>query len=73
MTTPDPLPPSLPLLARNALSPVAAGSAVTDGARHPGSPPADHTGASPGVARYSVTALVIYGLLIAFQLFGKIG
>jgi hypothetical protein len=54
---------TLPLLARNALSPVAAGSAVTDGARQPGSPPAGLTGASPGVARYSVTALVIYGLL----------
>jgi O-antigen/teichoic acid export membrane protein len=52
---------TLPLLARDALAPAAAGSAV--GAQDHGSPPASLTGASPGVARYSLTALVIYGLL----------
>ena len=54
---------TLPLLARNALSPAAAGIAVAAGAQDPGGPPAGLTGARPGVARYSLAALVIYGLL----------
>lgn len=54
---------TLPLLARNALSPAAAGISVAAGSQDPGGPPAGLTGARPGVARYSLAALLIYGLL----------
>lgn len=54
---------TLPLLARNALSPAAAGSAVVADSQDPGGPPAGLTSARPGVARLSLAALVIYGLL----------
>jgi O-antigen/teichoic acid export membrane protein len=54
---------TVPLLARNTLSPIAPGNAVTADAGDHNSPPTNITGASSGVARYSVTALVIYGLL----------
>lgn len=54
---------TLPLLARNALSPAAAGIAVASGSKEPGGRPAGLTGARPGVARLSLAALAIYGLL----------
>ena len=54
---------TLQLLARNALSPAAAGIAVAAGTQDPGGPPAGLTGARPGVARLSLAALIIYGLL----------
>jgi O-antigen/teichoic acid export membrane protein len=54
---------TLPLLARNALSPAAAGSAVAAGPRDPGSPSAGLASGRPGVARLSLAALAIYGLL----------
>ena len=50
---------TLPLLARNALSPAAAGVAVAADSQDP----AGLAGARPGVARLSLAALVIYGLL----------
>lgn len=53
---------TVPLLARNTLSPATPAADTVDAADAQ-SPPAVITGASPGVARYSVTALVIYGLL----------
>jgi O-antigen/teichoic acid export membrane protein len=54
---------TLPLLARNALWQIAAGGAGTARAGDRDGPHTNITGASPGVARYSVTALVVYGLL----------
>ena len=54
---------TVPLLARNALSPAAAGIAGAADSQDPGGPPTGLTGARPGVARLSLAALVIYGLL----------
>jgi O-antigen/teichoic acid export membrane protein len=54
---------TLPLVARNALSPAAAGSAVAVGSQDRGGQSAGRTGARPGVARLSLAALVIYGLM----------
>jgi O-antigen/teichoic acid export membrane protein len=54
---------TLPLLARNALSPAAAGIVVAADSQDPDGPRAGLTGARPGVARYSLAALVVYGLM----------
>lgn len=54
---------TLPLLARNALLPKADGDPAAAVAEGRENLPRIPRGASPGVARYSVTALVVYGLL----------
>lgn len=54
---------TVPLLARNTLAPAAPARAVAVDAGDQPSAATYIAGASPGVARYSMTALVIYGLL----------